>query len=331
MGGEPAISAARSSLNSAAEVGWQPTPRKPPRCAPRRRCDLVGLGAETDVEHPPHAGLPRRREQLFLGAARRERGGCGNRSSESSLGSNSLSPMADPADYYREIYLRGLGGETPTVPVPVAELERRAGGDGGARRELRLRRRRDRGDDARQPRGLRPPPDRPADAARRLRARPLDRVLGTSMPAPLLLAPIGVQRILHEEGELATARAAAALGLTMIASTASHFTLEEIAEAGGPTRRAGSSSTGRTTRSCWRASSAAPRRPATGRSSSPSTPSSPAGSRATCSRPGCPSSKGSATPTTSRTRSSGPASSRRPRRTWAPRPATTSECSPTRP
>jgi isopentenyl diphosphate isomerase/L-lactate dehydrogenase-like FMN-dependent dehydrogenase len=58
-------------------------------------------------------------------------------------------------------------------------------------------------------------------------------VLGTPMPAPLLLAPIGVQKVLHEDGELATARAAAALGVPMIASAASAFTLEEIAEAGG--------------------------------------------------------------------------------------------------
>lgn len=34
--------------------------------------------------------------------------------------------MADFADYYREIYARGLSGESPTVPVAVAELERRA-------------------------------------------------------------------------------------------------------------------------------------------------------------------------------------------------------------
>src|SRR4051794_29328145 len=58
-------------------------------------------------------------------------------------------------------------------------------------------------------------------------------LLGTAIPAPLLLAPIGVQKVVHPDGELATARAAAALGLPMIASTNSHFTLEEIAEAGG--------------------------------------------------------------------------------------------------
>jgi L-lactate dehydrogenase (cytochrome) len=58
-------------------------------------------------------------------------------------------------------------------------------------------------------------------------------VLGTEMPAPLMLAPIGVQGIIHEDGELATARAAAALGVPMNVSTASHFSLEEVAEAGG--------------------------------------------------------------------------------------------------
>ena len=58
-------------------------------------------------------------------------------------------------------------------------------------------------------------------------------LLGTAMPAPLMLAPIGVQKVVHEDGELATARAAAAIGVPMIASTASHFTLEEIAAAGG--------------------------------------------------------------------------------------------------
>src|SRR5881394_1375125 len=34
--------------------------------------------------------------------------------------------MADFADYYREIYIRGLGGEAPVIPVAVAELEERA-------------------------------------------------------------------------------------------------------------------------------------------------------------------------------------------------------------
>jgi lactate 2-monooxygenase len=53
------------------------------------------------------------------------------------------------------------------------------------------------------------------------------------MPAPVLLAPIGVQTLLHPDGELASARAAAAIGLPFITSTASATPLEEIAEANG--------------------------------------------------------------------------------------------------
>jgi lactate 2-monooxygenase len=142
--------------------------------------------------------------------------------------------MADFADYYREIYMRGLGGETPSVPVSIAELERRAveamdpraagyvGAGAGSEDTIAanleaFRRRRI------VPRMLRD-----------VSARDLSTsVLDTEMPAPLMLAPIGVQKILHEDGELATARAAAAVGAPMIASTASHFTLEEIAEASG--------------------------------------------------------------------------------------------------
>jgi L-lactate dehydrogenase (cytochrome) len=143
--------------------------------------------------------------------------------------------MADLADYYREIYLRGLGGETPSIPVAIAELERRAseamepraanyvGAGAGSEDTMRanveaFRRHRI------VPRMLR-------DVAGRDLSTTL---LGTAMSAPLLLAPIGVQKVLHDDGELATARAAATVGTPMIASTASHFTLEEIAAAGGP-------------------------------------------------------------------------------------------------
>jgi L-lactate dehydrogenase (cytochrome) len=142
--------------------------------------------------------------------------------------------MGDFADYYRQIYALGLGGETPSVPVSVAELERLAAeamderaanyvfaGAGSedtmdANREAFRRRRV-------VPRMLRDVAERDLSTT----------VLGTAMPAPLLLAPIGVQKVVHPDGEQATARAAASLGLPMIASTNSHFTLEEIAEAGG--------------------------------------------------------------------------------------------------
>jgi lactate 2-monooxygenase len=146
--------------------------------------------------------------------------------------------MPDPADYYREIYGRGLGGETPAVPVSVAELEEQgmaameprianyvaagAGSEETIRANLEAFRRR-----KIVPRMLRD-----------VSARDLSTtVLDTAMPAPLLLAPIGVQQGVHPDGELATARAAAAIGVPMIASTASHFSLEEIAEAGGEAPR----------------------------------------------------------------------------------------------
>jgi lactate 2-monooxygenase len=146
--------------------------------------------------------------------------------------------MADFADYYREIYARGLGGETPTIPVAIADLEQAAAeamdpkavnyvfaGAGGERTIDANREALDRHRIV--PRMLR-------DVA----ARDLSTtVLGTPMPAPLLLAPIGVQKVVHADGELATARAAASVGLPMIASTASHFTLEQIAEAGGEAPR----------------------------------------------------------------------------------------------
>ena len=141
--------------------------------------------------------------------------------------------MADFADYYREIYMRGLGGEVPSIPVAVEEQERRAHEAmderaanyvfAGAGAEHTMQANRDAFERYRiVPRMLR-------DVAQRDLSVEL---LGTATPAPLLLAPIGVQKVVHEDGELATARAAAAVGVPMIASTNSHFTLEEIAEAG---------------------------------------------------------------------------------------------------
>jgi L-lactate dehydrogenase (cytochrome) len=56
-------------------------------------------------------------------------------------------------------------------------------------------------------------------------------VLGTKMPAPLLLAPIGVQTLAHPEGDLASARAAASLGLTYIHSTQGAYSIEDVAQA----------------------------------------------------------------------------------------------------
>ncbi|KAF3763267.1 hypothetical protein M406DRAFT_49010 [Cryphonectria parasitica EP155] len=58
-------------------------------------------------------------------------------------------------------------------------------------------------------------------------------VLGSTaqLPFPVAIAPIGVQRIFHPEGELAAARAAAALGVPYTLSTASSTSIEDVAEA----------------------------------------------------------------------------------------------------
>jgi lactate 2-monooxygenase len=62
-------------------------------------------------------------------------------------------------------------------------------------------------------------------------------VLGTPSPVPFFLAPIGVLSIAHPEGELAAARAAAALRIPFILSSAASHSLEEIAEAMGDAPR----------------------------------------------------------------------------------------------
>jgi lactate 2-monooxygenase len=62
-------------------------------------------------------------------------------------------------------------------------------------------------------------------------------VLDTDMPAPVLIAPVGVQTLAHPDGELATARAAAALGVPYIHSTQAGHSFEQVAGAGGDAPR----------------------------------------------------------------------------------------------
>ena len=81
---------------------------------------------------------------------------------------------------------------------------------------------------------------------RRLRPRMLSgnaerdvavEVLGTASPVPFLLAPIGVLSIAHPDGEVACARAAAALRIPFVLSSAASHSIEEIAEAMGDAPR----------------------------------------------------------------------------------------------
>ncbi|WP_186668191.1 alpha-hydroxy-acid oxidizing protein [Sporosarcina sp. BP05] len=58
-------------------------------------------------------------------------------------------------------------------------------------------------------------------------------LFGKTLKTPVFLAPIGVQRIAHPEGELASARAAASMGIPYIVSSVSSNSMEEIAEVMG--------------------------------------------------------------------------------------------------
>lgn len=138
-------------------------------------------------------------------------------------------------NYQYEIYLRGLADTLPELPIDWNALEAAAEAklDAGARGYVFG----GAGTEDTQRENL--------EAFRRWRLVPrmlrdvsvrstATTILGREMPAPIVLAPVGVQSIVHPDGELAVARAAAEQGITMVASTASSFTLEEIAEAGGP-------------------------------------------------------------------------------------------------
>lgn len=54
-------------------------------------------------------------------------------------------------------------------------------------------------------------------------------LFGQPMEAPILLAPVGFQKLAHEDGERATALGAAAGGVTMVVSTQASTPFEEIA------------------------------------------------------------------------------------------------------
>jgi isopentenyl diphosphate isomerase/L-lactate dehydrogenase-like FMN-dependent dehydrogenase len=136
------------------------------------------------------------------------------------------------AAYQNEIYLNGLGGVLPPFTTDPESLEASARQRledgpywyvaGGAGSGSTVRANREAFDRWRiVPRMLREATTRDLSV----------NVLGTDMPAPLLLAPVGVQSIVHPEGELATAQAAASLGVPMVLSTASSYALEDVAKA----------------------------------------------------------------------------------------------------
>lgn len=137
-----------------------------------------------------------------------------------------------------QIYLGGLSGDRPEQPVSIARLRERAREaitapafdylDGGAGSEDTLRENRRALEQWRiVPRMLRGVEKRDLSV----------RVLGQRFSSPVLLAPIGVLSILHEDAEIAVARAAASQDVPFVLSTVSSYTLEDVARAAGDVPR----------------------------------------------------------------------------------------------
>jgi lactate 2-monooxygenase len=142
-------------------------------------------------------------------------------------------------DWQFGIYLNGLVGETPSLPMAYAELERRAeaalsaemwsyvaGGAGDERTQRANVSAFDRW-------GVMPRMLTGAAAERDLSVD----LFGRRLPTPLMLAPVGVIGLCEPEGhgDLTTARAAAASGVPMIASTLSQDPMEDVVPALGGT------------------------------------------------------------------------------------------------
>ncbi|MBS2962911.1 lactate 2-monooxygenase [Actinocrinis puniceicyclus] len=144
-------------------------------------------------------------------------------------------PQPAPKDwsaFQYEIYLNGVAGTVPRLPTDLSRLEQVAeqrlgpgpvGYVAGA------------AGDGKSARANRAALDRWRIVPRMLRdvqRRDLSvELLGTRLPAPVALAPVGVLSIMHPDAEPAAARAAAAQDLPFTLSTASSTTLEQVAEA----------------------------------------------------------------------------------------------------
>jgi lactate 2-monooxygenase len=137
-----------------------------------------------------------------------------------------------------DIYLAGVRGQKPRVPQSAAALERVAERAmstegfayiaGGAGLETTMKANRAAFERVRiVPRMLRGP------ATRELRVE----LFGRTLPAPLLLAPIGVLEMAHRDADVAVARAAAAERVPMIFSSQASRSLEECAAAMGDAPR----------------------------------------------------------------------------------------------
>ncbi len=140
------------------------------------------------------------------------------------------------AERVNSVYRRGmLEGETPDFPVSYEDL-RAAAHDamseegiayvhGGAGSDETFERGMDFSDWRIVPRMLRGVAERDLST----------ELLGTDLDYPLMLTPLGVQTLLHEEGELGTAEGAAELDVPLCLSSLSSTPMEDVAEALGDT------------------------------------------------------------------------------------------------
>jgi lactate 2-monooxygenase len=137
-----------------------------------------------------------------------------------------------------EIYKGALSGTRLSIPVPLDRLEQKAkavlspaacdyvaGGAGGERTMAANLAAFDRWQLV--PRMLRDVSQRDLSV----------EVLDMRLPAPVLLAPVGGQGIVHPDGDVASARAAVSLGVPFTLSTLSSRSIEEVAQAMGDGRR----------------------------------------------------------------------------------------------
>ena len=138
------------------------------------------------------------------------------------------------ANYQNEIYLNGLAQQRPAYPIASHALEKaayesmtaeaRGYVEGGAGSGYTMRANRQAFDRWRiVPRMLNNVAERDIST----------ELFGKRYPGPVLLAPIGVQTIVHAEGELAVARAAGGLGVPFTLSTAASHSIEDVAAAAG--------------------------------------------------------------------------------------------------
>src|SRR5215831_2465069 len=137
-----------------------------------------------------------------------------------------------------EIYQLGLAGKKLSVPIPVSQLEKKAAETltqpaydyiaGSASGERTARANLEAFDHWRiLPRMLRDVSQRDVSV----------ELFSQKLPAPVFLGPIGAQGIIHGEGELASSRAAASLGIPFVLSTVSSRPIEEVAQVMGPAQR----------------------------------------------------------------------------------------------